>query len=112
MGKIPKTTKRLQVENTWYEAHGHRGNKNWTFPKMITECDAEARPGYSSRKAHEYVDEENVLKEKVKVLAQMILASREFLVYTGAGISTSSGIDDYASIGANSYIKHQKNANN
>lgn len=109
---IPKTTKRLEVENTWYEAHGHRGDKNWTYPKMITECDAEARPGYTSKKAHEYVDEENVLKEKVKVLAQMILKSKTFLVYTGAGISTSSGIGDYASIGTNSYIKRQQNENN
>jgi len=106
---VPKTTKRLEIENTWYEAHGHCGNKNWAYPKMITECDAEARPGYSSKKAHEYVDDENVLKEKVKVLAQMILKSKAFLVYTGAGISTSSGIGDYASIGTNSFIKRQQN---
>jgi|MDSY01.1.fsa_nt_gb NAD-dependent SIR2 family protein deacetylase len=106
--KIPKTTKRLQVENTYYEAHGHRGNKNWIYPKMITECDADARPGYSSRKAHEYVDELPVLQEKVKELAKMIIESKHFLIYTGAGISTSSGIDDYASVGTNSYIKQQK----
>lgn len=38
-----------------------------------------------------------VLAEKVKVLAKLILESRNCLVYTGAGISTSSGINDYAS---------------
>ena len=47
----------------------------------------------------------NDLEEKVKVLAQMILKSKHFLIYSGAGISTSSGIGDYASIGANSFIK-------
>ena len=30
---------------------------------------------------------------------------KELLVYTGAGISTSSGIDDYASVAAESTIQ-------
>ena len=75
---------------------------------MITECDADARPGYSTRKAHEYMDEDSVLLEKVKCLATMIKKSKNFLVYTGAGISTSSGIDDYASVAAESTIKKRR----
>jgi NAD-dependent SIR2 family protein deacetylase len=36
---------------------------------------------------------------KVRLLAEKIRASGHFVTYTGAGISTSSGIDDYASKG-------------
>lgn len=103
--QTPRQLKRLQVESIWQEAHGHLGKKHWMYPKMITECDADARPGYSTRKAHEYMDEDSVLLEKVKCLATMIKKSKNFLVYTGAGISTSSGIDDYASVAAESTIK-------
>jgi len=103
--ETPRELKRLQVENIWQEAHGHLGKKHWEYPRMITECDADARPGYSTRKAHEYMDEDSVLLEKVKCLATMIRKSKKFLVYTGAGISTSSGIDDYASVATESTIK-------
>lgn len=47
-------------------------------------------------KAHEYADEPAVLRAKVKVLASLLKRSSHTLAYTGAGISTSAGIDDYA----------------
>ena len=38
-----------------------------------------------------------MLAEKIKLLAKLVQQSRNCLLYTGAGISTSSGINDYAS---------------
>ena len=56
-----------------------------------------ARQGYDDHtKAHEYCDEPDVLLAKVKLLASLIRQSAQFATYTGAGISTASGIDDYA----------------
>ena len=45
----------------------------------------------------EYFDSPEVLDEKVTMLAEMILTSEHFVAFTGAGISTSSGIPDYRS---------------
>ena len=57
-----------------------------------------SRPGYHEQtKAHEYFDAPDVLLAKVKALADLIRRSRHMCAYTGAGISTSSGINDYAS---------------
>jgi len=66
-------------------------------PNLVTFCEDEARPGYTSMSAHEYSDNPVVLREKVKLLAAMIKRSKRCTAYTGAGISTASGIDDYAS---------------
>jgi NAD-dependent SIR2 family protein deacetylase len=63
---------------------------------MHTFADVDARPGYNSCKAHEFVDEPDVLRQKVQVLAKLIRESRQAIAYTGAGISTASGIADYA----------------
>merc|ERR1712093_534596 len=72
-------------------------NPDWEDPECVNVCDVEARPGYNSEKAHEYLDHEDVLKEKIKVLAEMLRQSKSAVIYSGAGISTSSGIKDYAS---------------
>lgn len=45
----------------------------------------------------EYFDEEDLLSEKIQVLAQWIRESRYCIVFTGAGISTSTGIPDFRS---------------
>lgn len=80
------------------EMHGFLGvDKGWAAPNLVTFCDEDARPGYASRKAHEYNEDPVVLREKVRVLADLLLRSRHCVCYTGAGISTSAGIDDYAS---------------
>ena len=67
--------------------------------------DSLARPGYSSKSASEFLDTPQVLREKVKVLAQMIKKSKNLVAYTGAGISTASGVADYASNKQNSLIR-------
>ena len=45
----------------------------------------------------EYFDSPQVLDKKVTQLAQWILESKHFTSFTGAGISTASGIPDYRS---------------
>ena len=76
--------------------HGFLGDSSWKGPRLAVECDEMNRIGYDGAKAHEYLDHTSVLKEKVKVLANMIRESKNMIVYSGAGISTASGIGDYA----------------
>ena len=102
---VPQNETTVRMDTRWEECHGFAGDPSWKKPKMALECHAEARPGYQSKAAHEFLDDEDVLLAKVKLLANMITASKHFLLYTGAGISTSSGIDDYASIGHDSLAK-------
>lgn len=54
--------------------------------------------GYSSCAAHEYEEDEDVFDKKMDLLCALINGSRNMIAYTGAGISTSSGIKDYASV--------------
>jgi hypothetical protein len=67
----------------------------WNPPQKVVECAHQARPGYSSVEANEYQDEREVLITKVGILAELIRNSETCMAYTGAGISTSSGIGDY-----------------
>lgn len=52
----------------------------------------------------EYFDSPEELDVKVTKLAVMIKASKHFCTFTGAGLSTSTGIPDYRS-GANTVLK-------
>jgi hypothetical protein len=63
---------------------------------LKTFCAAVARPGYSDVAAHEYEDDEDTMDKKVTFLASLMQRSRRTVLYTGAGISTGSGIADYA----------------
>eukprot|EP00442_Polarella_glacialis_P048205 CAMPEP_0115052976 /NCGR_PEP_ID=MMETSP0227-20121206/3243_1 /TAXON_ID=89957 /ORGANISM="Polarella glacialis, Strain CCMP 1383" /LENGTH=360 /DNA_ID=CAMNT_0002437211 /DNA_START=169 /DNA_END=1251 /DNA_ORIENTATION=+ len=47
--------------------------------------------------ASEYLDDEPVLRAKVKVLAQLVRQAKDCVIYSGAGLSTGAGIGDYAS---------------
>jgi len=78
--------------------HGHAfPDQSAIGPVLVNYCNEDARPGYDTRKAHEYRDTPEVLAAKVQHLAHLIRESNACVAYTGAGISTASGIDDYAS---------------
>ena len=78
--------------------HGTRGRADWALPTKVVDFDVAARD-YSDVlvKAHEYADDPAVLRAKVRALAGMVRAAGARVVaFTGAGISTAAGIDDYA----------------
>jgi len=89
--------------------HGQLGQADWASPVLATYSDVEARPGYDSCKAHEYLDTPEVLAAKVKVLAELVRSSSNCVAYTGAGISTAAGICDYASEAAREAGKSMSN---
>ena len=77
--------------------HGLLGRgRGWASPVLVTDCGAEARPGYQSCSSHEYSDEPAVLREKMRLVADLVRKSRRCVTYTGAGLSTAAGIADYA----------------
>ena len=51
----------------------------------------------SEEEKKEYFDKPEVLDEKITMLAEMIITSKHMVAFTGAGISTASGIPDYRS---------------
>ena len=78
--------------------HGWLGatEKGWADPVIATECHRKARPGYGEVSAHEYLDTPETLALKATFLIKLLMLSQHACVYTGAGISTSAGIGDYA----------------
>ena len=69
----------------------------WPEPRCVLDSSNKARPGYDSASQSEFLDAPEVLDAKLDHLVAMIRASENICAYTGAGISTSAGIGDYAS---------------
>lgn len=89
--------------------HGLAGSEiGWAQPKLAAGSTEEARPGYEAYDASEYLDSPAVLKAKAKMLAAMWKRSgKDTVIYTGAGLSTASGIGDYASKASSSVAPHK-----
>ena len=66
-------------------------------PTCVTASDTLSRPKYTDIKSAEYADGPAALDAKADMLIRMWTEAERPLVYAGAGISTSSGIRDYAS---------------
>lgn len=87
--------------------HGRLGTVagcEWQPPLCVQKFDAQARYSFTDIKAHEWQDQPDTLRSKVRELAAMVRGSRFCLAYTGAGISTAAGIDDYATKGGESSV--------
>ena len=84
------------------EMHGRHllDIKGLDNPVLATFCEQSARPGYDTQQAHEYLDSPGSLAVKVRLVAKLLKRARKPILYTGAGISTASGIRDYASVAA------------
>lgn len=65
-------------------------------PTRVVECDIKARPEYHDIPSHEYKDNPEVLAAKTALLAQLLRQAKACVAYTGAGLSVSSGLADYA----------------
>lgn len=92
--------------------HGQFGLPDWPLPRLVASSTEKARPDHRSPiNANEYMDEPAVLDQKITFLAALIERSLNFVVLTGAGISTAAGITDYASK-AQSSVTVRHNLNN
>lgn len=94
--KVLKTMQELFPDMKAEDMHGLLASDAWEPPVCVVECDQEARPGYETNAAHEYEDDPHTLLLKVRELARLLRESNSTLCYSGAGLSTSAGIDDYA----------------
>jgi hypothetical protein len=82
---------------------------NLNPPLRVVHCTQTARPGYASVESSEYLDDDVTLRMKINQVAQILASSKAPVLYTGAGISTASGIGDYASEAAGEKsIVHKK----
>lgn len=90
--------------------HGLMGlnESDWVAPRISVFCPEKSRSDYTDILAHEYEDDPATLRAKVTKLAEMINNSENACVYTGAGLSTSAGISDYASRATNSVINKNR----
>eukprot|EP00994_Dinema_validum_P006069 NODE_431_length_1702_cov_58.674531_g314_i0.p1 GENE.NODE_431_length_1702_cov_58.674531_g314_i0~~NODE_431_length_1702_cov_58.674531_g314_i0.p1 ORF type:complete len:351 (-),score=68.32 NODE_431_length_1702_cov_58.674531_g314_i0:317-1369(-) len=70
--------------------------EQWGPPKKVVDCQELCRPEYHAMPAHEYLDSPEVLNAKVALLAQLLRQAHHCVAYTGAGLSVSSGLADYA----------------
>jgi len=97
------------LQTSWEGLHGHKGLKSWAPPYLAAESDQCNRADQGNKTlANEYLDELDVLEEKMKIIADLIKKSKCLVAYTGAGISKSSGIPDYATKAANSIVQAPK----
>jgi hypothetical protein len=86
----------VYLQGSHAELHGHLGSRDWEPPRLVVLCDKEARAGYTSEKSSEYLDSPQVLRAKIQLLASMFRKASRPVIYAGAGLSTASGIRDYA----------------
>jgi hypothetical protein len=68
------------------EMHGGAGDPTWAPPQLVTEYDVAARLSWTDVKAHEFVDQPDVMAAKVRTLAELIRRSKCCLAYTGSEI--------------------------
>lgn len=93
--------------------HGHLfAATQLDAPSVAATSDELARPNYDSGEANEYLDSPATLALKCRAIAALMRSRRRRLVYTGAGISTASGISDYASRAATSVAPHKRRTSN
>jgi NAD-dependent SIR2 family protein deacetylase len=100
--------KKARMESTkpW---HGFKGKEDWPVPVLVAASNDFARADQGNKTlANEYLDSPEVLEMKMEMVCQMIKKSKNLCAYTGAGLSKSSGIPDYATKSKDSIVKAPK----
>ena len=78
--------------------NGTLADPSWKEPAVKVKSNELARKGLTSKATKtEYLDSDTLLKNKVELMANLIKKSKNCVMYVGAGMSTSAGINDYAS---------------
>ena len=78
-------------------------SKGWNAPRLVACSEEAARADQGNMiKAHEYLDDEEVLEEKICLIVDLLRRAKCCTAYTGAGLSRAAGIEDYASRASNS----------
>ena len=81
--------------------NGTLADSAWKEPKVSLKSKELARKNMDTDFTKtEFKDSDEVLKKKVALMAKMIKKSKTCVMYVGAGMSTSAGINDYATAGA------------
>ena len=97
--------KKERLEGTTAECHGLMGDKKWANPYCVAKSNKPNREDQGNMtNASEYLDEPDVLEQKMELIASLIKKSKCCIAYTGAGLSRAAGIDDYASKAENSVM--------
>lgn len=78
--------------------NGTLADSSWNKPSVSVKSNELARKGlFTGATKTEYMDSDALLKNKVELMAKLIKQSKNCVMYVGAGMSTSAGINDYAS---------------
>lgn len=80
------------------ELNGTECDPSWSAPKVSVKSDKLARPDLPGKITRtEYKDDDELFKNKIELLASWMKKSKNCVIYSGAGLSTASGINDIAS---------------
>jgi len=76
---------------------------------VAAHCSKKARPDYTDIDATEFCEaSDGVMRAKIQVIAELVKKAKNMILFTGAGISTNSGIRDYATKARDSRTKFTK----
>ena len=93
--------------------HGRLGNPEWSNPKIVSFSTIPNREDLNTNiDSSEYMDDDKTLDEKANLVIELLQKSKCCTVYTGAGLSRSSGIEDYASKSETSITNYFKTISN
>lgn len=99
------TDKKERMEGSKKDVHGLLGKYSWPNPYCVAKSEKPNRQDQGNMTtASEYLDEPDVLEEKIEIFAKLIKDSKCVCAYTGAGLSRAAGIGDYASKAKNSIM--------
>jgi len=101
---------KIDVSHEDAKWHGLIGcSKGLNKPVILAKSSEKARPGYTDIDASEYGEaSEKDMKAKIELIAELVRSSKTMILFTGAGISTNSGIKDYATKAKDSTTKLTK----